>query len=97
MLSSLIFVVSSDLLLFCLLRFFFDYEKTGPASVALCTNVLVQKIVLSMHVFLLIFIVCACACTILIMKITLNALRICVKTKVYFELGTYDHFNNGFI
>ncbi len=96
--SSLTYVVSSDLLLFCLLRFFFDYEKTGRASVAtLCTNLLVQKIVLSMHVFLLFFIVCACACTILIMKITLNALRICVKTKVYFELGTYDHFNNGFI
>ncbi len=51
--SSLTYVVFSDLLLFRLLRFFFDYEKTGRASVAtLCTNLLVQKIVLSMHVFL---------------------------------------------
>ncbi len=59
--SSLIYVVSSDLLLFCLLRFFFDYEKTGWASVALCTNVLVQKIVLSMHVFFVNF-YCLCMC-----------------------------------
>ncbi len=50
-----------------------------------------------MFFFLLLSVHVQYACTILIMKITLNALHIFVKTKVYFGLSTYNYFNNGFI